>query len=61
MDKYLKARRVLIAEVSGGVRGRPRLGWLDGVKVALGNRGMTVEAARQWAKDRKEWRSLVHM
>ena len=38
-----------------------RLGWMDGVKVALGNRGMTVEAARQCAKDRKEWRALVHM
>ena len=34
--------------VSGGrVRGRQRLGWMDGVKVALGNRGMTVEAARK--------------
>ena len=33
------ARRVLMAEVSGGrVRGRPRLGWMDGVKVTLGNR-----------------------
>ena len=32
---------------AGRVRGRPRLGWMDGVKVALGNRGMTVEAARQ--------------
>ena len=32
-----------------------------GVKVALGNRGMTVEAARESAKDRKEWRALVHM
>ena len=42
------ARRVLMAEVSGGqVRGRPRLGWMDGVKVALGNRVMTVEAARK--------------
>ena len=29
--------------------------------VALGNRGMTVEAARQCVKDRKEWRVLVHM
>ena len=29
-------------------------------KVALGNRGMTVEAARKYAKDRKEWRALVH-
>ena len=46
MDDYRPARRVLIAEVSEGrVQGRPRLGWMDDVKVALGNRGMTVEAA----------------
>ena len=33
-------RRMLRAEVSGGrVRGRPRLVWMYGVKVALGNRG----------------------
>ena len=45
------ARRVLMAEVSGGrVRGRPRLGWMDGVKVALGSEGMTVEAARKIGK-----------
>ena len=62
MDEYRMARRVLMAEVSGGrVRRRPRLGWMDGVKVALGNRGVTVEAARQCAKDRKAWRALVHM
>ena len=62
MDEYRMTRRVLMAEVSGGrVRGRPRLGWMDGVKVALGNRGMMVEAAQQCAKDRKEWRALVHM
>ena len=47
MDEYRMARKVLIAEVRGGrVRGRPRLGWMDGVKVALGNRGMAVQAAR---------------
>ena len=62
MDEYSIARRVLMAEISGGrVRGRPRLGWMDGEKVALGNRGMMVEAARQCAKDRKKWRALVHM
>ena len=62
IDQCRMARRVLMAEVSGGrVRGRPRLGWMDGVKVAFGNRGMTVEAARQCAKDLKEWRALVHM
>ena len=31
------------------------------MKVDLGNRGMTVEAARQCAKGGKEWRDLVHM
>ena len=52
---------------SGGyhmARGReaqPRLGWMDGVKVAFGNGGVTVEAARQYAKDRKASRALVHM
>ena len=47
MDDNRMVRRMLMTEVSGGrVRERPRLGWMDGVKVALGNRGMTVEAAR---------------
>ena len=56
------ARRVSMAEVSGGeVRGRPRLGWMDGVKVALGNSGMTVEATRHCAKERKEYRAQVRM
>ena len=62
MDDYRMARMVLMAEVSGGrVRLRQRLSWMDGVKVALGTRGMTVVAARQYAKDRKEWRALVHV
>ena len=53
MDEYCMARSVLMAEVSGGrVRERPRLGWMDGVKVALGNKGRMVEAALQCAKDR---------
>ena len=34
---------------------------MDGVKVVFGNRGVTVEAAQHYAKDRKEWRALVHM
>ena len=62
MDDYRMARRVLMAEVNGRwIQGRPRLGWMDGVKVALGNRGMTVEAVQQCEKHRKEWRALVHM
>ena len=62
MDDYRMARRVLMTEVSGGrVRGRPKLTWMDRVKVAFGNRGMTVEAARQCAKYLKEWRAILHM
>ena len=39
IDEFRMARRVLMAEVSGRrVRGRPRFGWMDGVKVALGQR-----------------------
>ena len=38
MDEYRIARRVLMAEVSGGrVRGRPWLFWMDGVKLSLDN------------------------
>ena len=56
------ARRVMMAEVSGGrVRGRPRFGWMEGVKVVLSNRGMTMEAARRCARDRNEWGALVRM
>ena len=38
MDEHRMARMVLMAEVSGWrVRGRPQLGWMDGVNVTLGN------------------------
>ena len=47
---------VLMAEVSEErVRGRPRLVWMDGVKVALGNKRMTVEAARKIGKSGEQW------
>ena len=56
------ASRVLMADISGGrVRGSLRLCWMDGVKVALGNREVTVGAVGQYAKDRKKFRAPVHM
>ena len=62
IDDYRMAGWVLMAELSGGrVLGTPMLGWMNGVKVPLGNIGMAVEAARQCAKDLKEWIALVHM
>ena len=55
-------RRVLMVVVSGGrVSGRPRLGLIKSVKVALDSRGMAVETVLQCAKDRKELGALVHM
>ena len=51
MDEYHIARRVLMADASGvRIRGRPILGRVDGVKVTLGNKGMTVEAAQQYKR-----------
>ena len=55
MDECRMARRLLIAEVSGGGRGRPRLRWMDGVKVAFGNRGVTVEAAQKIRRTGEPW------
>ena len=52
MDEYRTAKRELMVEESGGwVQGRPRLGWMDDVKVALGKRGMMVKAVPQCVKD----------
>ena len=57
-DRLLK--RVMNAEVSGrGARGRPRFGWMDGVKRAIRDRGMNVREAREHARDRNEWRAFV--
>ena len=45
--------RLVYSELIGGYEG-----YLNRMKVALGNRGMTVDAARrEWSK---EWRALVH-
>ena len=62
MDEYHMARLVLMAEVSGDrVIGRLWLGWMDGLKVALGNGRIMVQAVRQRAKDGTKWRALEHM
>ena len=46
INEHRMTKRMLMAEAGGGrVRWRLRSGWMDGVKVASGIRGMTVEAA----------------
>ena len=55
MDEFRMGRRVLMAVVSGGlVRGRPRLGWMDGVKVAS-LRWMDRDNARKIGKSGERW------
>ena len=37
-------------------RGRPRFGWMDGVKKALNDRKMDMREASEHARNRNEWR-----
>ena len=56
IEEYRMARRLQMAEGSGvWVRSRPKLVWMDGVKVALGSRGMTAEAVQQLGRSGESW------
>merc|ERR1712121_171135 len=53
MDEERIAKRVMKSEVEGNRgRGRPNLGWMDGVRRALRERGMSVEQGKQDVWDR---------
>ena len=56
IDENRIARRVFMKEVSEGrIQRRQRLGCLDGVKVAFGNRGMTVEDVQKMGTSEETW------
>ena len=60
MENERLLKRVMNVRVNGkGARGRPRLGWMDGVKRALQDRGMDVREERERARDRNDWRAIV--
>ena len=60
MSDERMTKKVMKARVDGrAVRGRPRFGWMDGVKGALRERGMTVEQGKEIACVRSEWRKIV--
>ena len=40
-------------------RGRPRFGWMDGVKRALNDRMIDIREASERARNRNEWRMIV--
>jgi hypothetical protein len=61
MSKEQLVKRVLKSVASGrNMRGRPKVGWIAGVKVATSNQGMSVEKARRHTIDRGEWRMIVN-
>ena len=60
MDDEQLPKKVMNAKVDGrSARGRPRFGWMDGVKRALNDRRMDVREASECAIDRNEWRMIV--
>lgn len=60
MEDERLTKRVMKSGVSGvQARGRPRFGWIDGVKRALNDRGLRMEEAKEIARDRNEWKYRV--
>ena len=60
MDNERLVKRVMNARVNGrSMRGRPRIGWMDGVRRALRDRQMDVREASERARNRNEWRAIV--
>ena len=56
MDNDRLLKKVMNAKVDGrSARGRPRFGWMDGVKRALIDRRMDVREASEHARNRNEW------
>ena len=62
MDDERLLKKVLDARVDGrGARGRPRLGWMDGVRKALDDRSLNLGEAKERARNRSEWRVIVNV
>ena len=58
MDDERLLKKVVNARVDGrGARGRPKFGWMDGVRKALKNK-LSVREARERARNRNEWRRM---
>ena len=58
MDDERMLKKVMNAKVDGRcATGRPRFGWMDGVKRALNDRRMDMREASERARNRNEWRN----
>jgi hypothetical protein len=60
MEEEKMVKRVYIAKTEGSrARGRPKLMWMDIVKVTVERKGMNVEEAR-CMQEYGEWRRVVY-
>ena len=60
MNNERLLKKVMNANVDGrSAKGRPRFGWMDGVKRALNDRRMDMREANKCARNRNEWRMIV--
>ena len=61
MDNERLLKKVMNAKDDGrSARGRPRFGWMDGVKRALNDRRMDMREASERARNyRNKWRMIV--
>ena len=60
MDNERLLKKVMNAKVDGSIaRGRPRFGWMDGVKRAPNDRRMDIREASEHARNRNEWQMIV--
>ena len=60
MDNERLLKKVMNAKVDGrSARGRPRFGWMDGVKRVLNDRRIDMMEASEHARNRNEWRMIV--
>ena len=61
MEEDQLMKRILRSNMKGvRLRGRPRIGWMDGLKRVLNERGMFVEQGRMIVHDRSEWTAVVN-
>ena len=55
------AKRVMNSTAEGvAARGRPKLGWKEGIKNSLQDRRISLEVGRVKALNRNEWRRIVN-
>ena len=61
MNDRRMAKRVMNSKAEGvTTRGRPKLGWKEGISNSLHARDISMEEGRVKALDRKEWRKIVN-